>query len=278
MAQPCQVRSMTAVPRRTPSGPTSEQRWRAKSLPSRKCRGSPERRRTLSSALVGKDRGTVPSDFHPKAEDLERRTRHSLYLYSVSAPPTSQWRRWEPRPPPQRHPWRRGVTTGSIRGTASHRAASTRWWFLRARTSSSPSAVSAGAPDQAAEVGVPWPKPPALFHSVEGAPNIPARSAGPAASSNFPVFCLQGMVNASEKMVVLFTGRGDEAQKVGVSNLLLSPRKLDRWVGVSGLTISPRTIIRLLVAWLAQLFIRLMACSFTVLVPVSSAQPEILPQ
>jgi hypothetical protein len=77
-------------------------------------------------------------------------------------------------------------------------------------------------------VGVPWPKPPALFHSVEGAPDIPARSAGPAASSNFPVFCLLGMVNASEKMVVLFTGRGDEAQKVGVSNLLLSPRKLDR--------------------------------------------------
>jgi hypothetical protein len=114
------------------------------------------------------------------------------------------------------------------------------------------------------------------FHSVDRAATPPARSLQPAASSNFPVILLHGTINASEKWLSCSgtfgggTGVGDEAEQAGMSSLLLSPVQVERSVGVSGLAILIRVIIQLLVA---QLFIRLMACSFPVLLPVSSARP-----
>jgi hypothetical protein len=93
-----------------------------------------------------------------------------------------------------------------------------------------------------------------------------------------PCFFFQGTINSSEKWLSCSgtfgggtgVGLGDKAKEAGVSNLLLSPVQLERSVGVSGLAIFLRVIIQLLVA---QLFIRLMACSFPVLFPVSSARP-----
>jgi hypothetical protein len=90
------------------------------------------------------------------------------------------------------------------------------------------------------------------------------------------VILLHGTINASEKWLSCSgtfgggTGVGDEAEQAGMSSLLLSPVQVERSVGVSGLAILIRVIIQLLVA---QLFIRLMACSFPVLLPVSSARP-----
>jgi hypothetical protein len=189
-------------------------------------------------------------------------------LGTTTAPATAAYvaswgdQRWQPR---------HRVASGRCCGV------STRLWRLRASNSSSPAAVTAGAPDEATAVSVPWAKTLGFIPLTVQQLHQPAPFSLRRARTS-PCFFFQGTINSSEKWLSCSgtfgggtgVGLGDKAKEAGVSNLLLSPVQLERSVGVSGLAIFLRVIIQLLVA---QLFIRLMACSFPVLFPVSSARP-----